>query len=116
MTNIKTSQDVIITEHTTSLEIGDKLKEAGIGNDSKYVWISQYEVMLRDRISGKTRYVGCPVPAYFLDDLLKIAKGNKKLTCDSYPNKEIWYFKTGQDVFQGGTAVEAVAQAVLFQK
>lgn len=51
-----------------------------------------------------------------LDDLLKMIKGNKKLICDSYPNREIWYFKTGWDVFQGETAIEAVAQAILFEK
>ena len=106
-------------EHVTSLETSKKLIEGGVCENSKFVWsystpndraikewfVTQRGFHITDEI----------VSAYDLSELLEMVEELESL----YPHNGMWcvgLYVSIDTVFCGDTPIEAVAEAVLWQK
>ena len=106
-------------KYVTSLETSKKLMEAGVDKPSKFVWTkfnNGWFVEEFEDICYRWDY-----HAYLLSELLEMVEGDWCMQFDEFANrvKNIYHFDLLEfncDLFSATTPIQAVAEAILWQK
>jgi len=107
-------------KYVTSLETSKKLMEVGISKESEFSWQRagiDYS-LIRTKFGA---VIGDSYSAYLLSELLEMVEGDWCMQFDEFANrvKNIYHFDLLEfncDLFSATTPIQAVAEAILWQK